>query len=179
MKYHSAVAAKEARKPIATVEVPPSVWAQTWTDRPTEPVVVGFRSLSEMALSEITGAAQTIANRWVPGGNERSPIWAEQYSAAVRYTSVGRALCQPDCADVPWWDYPDAVSPIAFSPEGAAWLFARLETALVASSVLASEEEPAELAAAIVEASTRELSPARRSQAARLLRAALDVLRGG
>lgn len=64
-------------------------------------------------------------------------------------------------------------------PEGAAWLFARLETALVASSVLASEEEPAELAAAIVEASTRELSPARRSQAARLLRAALDVLRGG
>lgn len=177
MKY-GAHKAKEARKPIATVEVPPSVWAQSWADRPLEPVTVGLRSLSEVQLSEVTGAAQSHANRIVPGGDERSQIWAGEYSAAVRFLSLGRALCQPDCADVPWWDYPDLLAPLALSPEGAAWLFARFTAAVVGSSVLAAEEDPAELAAQVMGAASgaSQLSPARRSQVARHLRAAIDIL---
>ena len=120
MKYADAARAKDANRPLATQEVPPSVWAQTWTERPREPVTVGLRSLAEVVLSEITGAAQSEANRVMPGGDERSAIWAGEYSAAVRRITLGRALCQPDCADVPWWDYPDLMSAQAFSPEGAA-----------------------------------------------------------
>jgi hypothetical protein len=182
VKYAAALAAKEARRPIAVVDVPVSVWAQTWLDRPIEVVTVGLRSLSEVTLSEITGAAATHAGKFVPGGDERSAIWAAEYSAAVRYTSLGRALCQPDCADAPWWDYPDMMSAQAFTPEGAAWLFARLETAMVGASVLASEEDPAELAASVAGlagGAVAGLSPAKRSQVARHLRAALDVLQGG
>jgi hypothetical protein len=181
VKYAAALKAKDANRPLATVEVPPSVWAQTWTERPREPVMIGLRSLAEVVLSEVTGAAQTEANRVVPGGDERSAIWAGEYSAAVRRISLGRAMCQPDHADVPWWDYPDLMSAQAFSPEGAAWLFARLDAAIVGRSVLASEEDPAELAARVMGASggAAGLSPAKRSQVARHLRAALDVLQGG
>jgi hypothetical protein len=180
MKYADARKAKEARRPLVVVDVPPSVWAQTWTERPVEVVTVGLRSLAETTLSEITGAAQTYANRFVPGGDERSEIWAGEYSAAVRFFSLGRALCQPDCADVPWWDYPDLLAPTAFGPEGSAWLYARFEAAVVGASVLASEEDPAELAGPVLEAvgAAASLPAARRSQAARHLRAALDVLQG-
>ena len=117
MKF-SAAQAKDARRPLAVQEVPPRVWAQTWLERPLEVVIVGFRSLAETTLSEITGAAQTHANRIVPAG-EGSALWADEYSAAVRFLSLGRAMTQPDCADAPWWDYADLLAPQAFSPEGA------------------------------------------------------------
>ena len=143
MKYADAQRAKDANRPLAVEEVPPSVWAQTWTERPREPVMIGLRSLAEVVLSEITGAAQTEANRIAPGGDDRSAIWAAEYSAAVRRISLGRAMCQPDHADVGWFNYPDLESAQAFSPEGAAWLFARLDAAIVGCSVLASEEDPA------------------------------------
>jgi hypothetical protein len=181
VKFADAQRMKEARRPIAVEDVPPSVWAQTWAERPLEVVRVGLRSLGEVVLSEITGAAQTIAGRVVPGGDERSQIWADEYCAAVRYTSIARALCQPDCADVPWWDYPDMMAPLAFSQEGSVWLYSRLETAIVRASPLASEEDPAELAGLVMGlvGGAGRLSPAKRSQVARLLRASLDVLRSG
>ena len=180
MKYADAQRAKDANRPLAVEEVPPSVWAQTWTERPREPVMIGLRSLAEVVLSEITGAAQTHANTFAPGLDERSAIWAAEYSAAVRRISLGRAMCQPDHADVGWFNYPDLESAQAFSPEGAAWLFARLDAAIVGRSVLASEEDPAELAARVMGASggAAGLSPAKRCQVARHLRAALDVLQG-
>ena len=104
-------------------------------------VTIGLRSLAEVVLSEITGAAQTEANRVVPGGDERSAIWAAEYSAAVRRISLGRAMCQPDHADVGWFNYPDLESAQAFSPEGAAWLFARLDAAIVKSAADKAMEE--------------------------------------
>ena len=180
MKYSDAIKAREARRPIATVEVPPRVWAQTWTDRPVEVVTIGLRSLGETMLSQIGGLATTHANRCVPGGDESSARWVEELSAAIRFYTLARALCRPECADVPWWDYPDMVAPIAFEPAGAAWLYARYSVAVVSKSVLGSEEAPealgAELATAMGRAAT--LPPAKRSQVACHLRAALDVLEG-
>ena len=178
MKF-SAAQAKDARRPLAVQEVPPRVWAQTWLERPLEVVIVGFRSLAETTLSEITGAAQTHANRIVPAG-EGSALWADEYSAAVRFLSLGRAMTQPDCADAPWWDYADLLAPQAFSPEGAAWLYARFSAAVVAGSPLASDEDPEELAGLVLglAGAAADMSAARRSQVARHLRAALDVLQG-
>jgi hypothetical protein len=173
--------ARAARVPLVTIEIPPSVWAQTWAERPIEPVTVGLRSLAETTLSEVTGAAMTKANRLVPGGDEHSKIWADEYNQGITIFALGRALCRPECADVPWWDYPDLQAPIAFSPAGAAWLYARFAAAMVSASVLASEEDPGALLVALgaLAGGVDRLSPARRSQASRHLRAALDILEGG
>jgi hypothetical protein len=172
--------ARAARRPIGTVEIPPRVWAQTWTERPLEAVTCGWRSLGETVLSEVTGAALTRANAQVPGGDETSALWRDEFNASVRMITIGRALTQPDCADVPWWSYPDMIAPMALSPEGAAWLFARYEVALVSASILASEEAPAELLATLVAARERfaTLTPAKASQASRHLRTVLDILGG-
>lgn len=178
MKYAEARTQKEARRPIVVVAVPPSVWAQTWPDRPVEAAEIGLRSLSEAALSEVTGASMARANRCHPGGDERSKLWTDEYNRVAVAYAVARALCQPDCADVPWWDYPDMMAPIAFTAEGAAWLYARLEAAMVAASPLASEEPAADLYAALgpLLGCVAHLSPARCAQVSRHLRAALDVL---
>ena len=180
MKYSDAIKAREARRPIATVEVPPRVWAQTWASRPLEPVTLGFRTLGETMLSQIVSLATMHADRLVPGGNETSARWADEWNAAVRRYSLGRALCQAESADVPWFDYPDLTASVAFDPAGAAWLYARYSVAVVSKSVLGSEEAPealgAELATAMGRAAT--LPPAKRSQVACHLRAALDVLEG-
>lgn len=177
MKYADA---QRARRPIGTVEIPARVWAQTWAERPTEPVTCGWRTLGEVVLSEITGAAQSRANRYVPAGDLDNALWRDEFNTSVRMFAVGRALTQPDCADVPWWSYPDLVAPMALTPEGAAWLYARFEAAVVAASILTTDESPGELSAALGAAvgGASELSPAKRAQVSRLLRAALDVLEG-
>lgn len=180
MKY-SAAQLKDQRRPLATQEIPPKVWAQTWAERPLELVACGFRSLGETQLGEITGAAITRANKLVPGGDERSVLWADEYNAAVQLGTLGRALCQPDCADVAWFDYPDMQPALHLSPEGRAWLYARFCVAMVSKSILSTEEAPEELATAIVGLIQRaaSLTPAKRAQTARHLRAALDILQGG
>lgn len=172
---------RAARAPLVIVECPPSIWAQTWTERPLDVVRIGLRSLSETTLGEVTGAAMTRANTLAPGGDETSSLWVDAYNAAVQLSAVGRAACQPDCADVPWWEYPDLQAPQQLSPAGAAWLYARLSAAVVSSSVLASEEAPDGLLVALLarSASFDALAPARRSQVSRHLRAALDALGGG
>lgn len=177
MKYADA---RAARRPIGTVEIPPRVWAQTWTERPLESVTCGWRSLGETVLSEVTGAALTRANAQVPAGDETSALWRDEFNASVRVLTIGRALTQPDCADVPWWSYPDMIAPMALSQEGAAWLFARFEAAMVSASILASEEAPGELLSALGAARDRlaSLTPAKASQAARHLRTVLDILGG-
>lgn len=180
MKYSDAIKAREARRPIATVEVPPRVWAQTWASRPLEPVTLGFRTLGETMLSQIVSLATMHADRLVPGGNETSARWADEWNAAVRRYSLGRALCQAESADVPWFDYPDLTASVAFDPAGAAWLYARYSAEVVDKSVLASDEDPADLFEELAPVLSRSvgLAPAQRSQVARHLRAVLDVLQG-
>lgn len=180
MKYAAAVAAKEARRPIVVVRVPPSTWAQTWPERPTEAVDVGLRSLSEAVLSQVTGAAMARASKFHPGGDERSRLWADEYNRAVVAYAVARALCLPDCADVPWWEYQD-LAVDRLTPEGAAWLYAALTAAMVRVSPLAAEEPPSDLYARLGAkmGEVGHLPPARAGQVSRLLRAALDVLTEG
>jgi hypothetical protein len=52
-----------------------------------------------VVLSEITGAAQSRANRYVPAGDLDNALWRDEFNTSVRMFAVGRALTQPECAD--------------------------------------------------------------------------------
>ncbi len=179
MKYNEAIG-EGARLPIDVFDVPASVWAQTWTERPTVTIRLGLRSLAEQTLSEVTGAAMVRANRCHPQGGEHDRLWADEYNRAVVAYAVGRSLCSPDSADVPWHDYPDMVALTSMTPEGAAWLYARLTAATAKASPLAAIESPISLLVGITERwhDVGALSDTRKAQLANLLRAALDIIEG-
>lgn len=178
-KYAAARAQPAANRPIWVGGIPPSAWSQGWPERPREVVEAGMRSLSETELSEIVGLAIARANKCHPAMGEDSILWMTEYNRTVVAFAVARALCQPGSADAPWWDYADLhVIQDHITNEGAAWLYARLEAAMIAVSPLASDEDPQELYHALAKrmAGVAHLSPERRSQAARHLRAVLDLL---
>jgi len=174
MKYAEA---SKTWKPIAVIKVPVSVWAQSWDERPTEETEIGFRSLSELELSEIEALARHRASASYPHGSERDALWAAEFMRHMVAHAVARALCRPESAAVLWFEYPDLVALRAFTPEGAAWLYARFEAACIAASPLVSDESPAALVVALggLGGAVESLTPARRSQVARHLRAALDA----
>ena len=177
MKYTEA---SKAWKPIAVIKVPVSVWAQSWDERPTEEASIGFRSLSELELSEIEALARHRASQAYPQGTERDTLWGAEFMRHMVTYAVGRAMCRPESVAVTWFEIPDLVAPKALTPEGAVWLYARFEAACVAASPLVSDESLADLLVAFAarQSALVDLSPARRSQIAPHLRTALDAIGG-
>lgn len=175
--YAAAVAARP-RAPAGVCMVPPWVWAQTWTDRPTEPVRVGLRTLSAQDLDDARAGAESKADKAHPGSHG-SDVWTEAYNAALMLKALGRALCQPDGADAPWWDYADLIAPGAIEPtKGAVWLFGELAVATVRAAALGGERAPGELLEELAGLPATAWSEARRSRVARFLDAALDAATG-
>lgn len=176
-KYAATVAA--SRAPLAVRNIPPTVWAQTWTDRPTEVVKLGLRTLSEEDLSAIASLATSRASRYYPGLTDADDAWVEEYNRAVRWGMAGRALCSPESTDVPFWDYPDQVAPMALEPHGAAWLCAELEVETVRRSPLpVGDDEAQGTITKIIESlgTLQAMSPAGRHLVVRHLRAALAAM---
>ena len=179
MSTFAAAVAARPRAPARVCQVPPWVWAQTWTDRPVAPVPVGLRTLSAQDLADARSGAESKANKAHPGSHG-SAIWVEAYNSALMIAALARALCSPECADVPLWDYADGVAPMAIEPtKGAVWLWAELEVATAGAAVLEVEAGPLELLAAVqarAEAITA-MPEARRHRIARHLDAALEAMR--
>ena len=181
MSTFAAAVAARPRAPARVCQVPAWVWAQTWTDRPTEPLPVGLRTLSAQDLADARGWAESKADKAHPGSHG-SAIWIEAYNSALMIGALGRALCSPECADVPFWDYADGVAPMAIEPtRGAVWLWSELEVATAGAAVLEVEAGPLELLAAVQAGaeSIPAMSEARRHRIARHLDAALTIMRAG
>lgn len=181
MTTFAAAVAARPRAPARVLSVPPWVWAQTWADRPVEPVAMGLRTLSAQDLDDARSGAASKASKAHPSATTSNPVWIEAYNSALMLSALGRALCSPDCADVPYWDFPDLIAPGAIEPtRGAVWLWSELEVATVGGAALGGEPGPLELLAAIQGAadSIPAMSADRRHRIARHLDAALDLMRG-
>lgn len=167
--------------PIVVLQVPPSVWAQTWADRPRETLALGLRRLSDTDLADASSAADAEARRLHPHAEETDGLWVEAYNRRLVKLAVGRALCSPESADVGWWDYPDFLAPKALEDAGAVWLYNELISASTATSMLAVEDNGPALLAELADAWHRvvALPLARRQLVLRHLRAAIDVVEAG
>ena len=163
---------------MATRTLQPSVWAQTWTDRPTDPIEVGLRRLSETDLGEVESLANRRSQQLHPNDPE---LAARAFNRALTKYALGRALCSPECADVPFWDSPDVVAMLAFDDAGAAWLYAEFQAETVRTSLLGHEGDPLEILTRLGEQCTEiaGLPLVKRHQVTRLLAGALAILEEG
>jgi hypothetical protein len=169
--------ASRAALPIWVGEIPPTVWAQSWADRPRDVVTLGMRSLSEEALSQVSSMASARASRFQPNASPDSDLWIGEYNRALVCLTVGRALCTADSADVPFWDYPDLVSPTALDPKGALWLWGLLSVELTRASAIVPVEPPLDLLTKLIHKlqDIEALPIAKRNQVCKFLAAALEV----
>ena len=167
-----------ARAPMATRTVPPSVWAQTWTDRPTEPIEVGLRRLSETDLGQIESLANRRAQQLHP---EDAELASRAFNRALVKYALSRMLCSPECADVPFWDMPDLVAMIAFDDAGASWLYAEAYVETVRTSALGHEGDALNFLTQLGErcGEIGSLPLVKRHQVTRLLAGALAILDEG
>ena len=166
------------RAPMATRTVPPTVWAQTWTDRPTEALELGLRRLSETDLGQIESLANRRAQQLHP---EDAELASRAFNRALVKYALSRILCTPDCADVPFFDVPDLVAMIAFDDAGASWLYAEAYMETVRTSPLGHEGDPLEALMRLGErcAEIANLPLVKRYQVIRLVLTALAILDEG
>jgi len=116
------------RKPARIVLVPPRAFADGWSGRPTEPIAVGLRLLSE---AHVTGARAEASKQVVAafmgedGTVSDHGAFNDAFNDALLGHLVAGALCDPNSTDAPHPLFPLAADlvPLAFSPEGLRFLY--------------------------------------------------------
>lgn len=171
---------KKASRPAPTTLVlQPWVFADQWEGRPTEPVCVGLRLMSEAQKGQARGEAERVAR-------EMHELDYELYLEArddflVRF-AVAHGVCDPNDVTKPHPILPYAEDQVrdALTPRGARFIHDALYRFHVASSPLspeATEEDLDDLMAAIDEGVLADLSPSREALVRRFLGYALEEIR--
>jgi hypothetical protein len=80
--------------------VPPSAFADTYYDRPTDPICVGLRTIADGDVNAARSQAQKWADKSHPNATledpERFSIWIECYNDALLRWMVARGTCDPN-----------------------------------------------------------------------------------
>lgn len=145
MGAFSQVLAGQSRKAARAVLLPPSAFADTWADKPDEPVLVGVRIIGEGDMMEARGVAARTADKFHPGSGPHDDVWIEAFNQSLMHYAIATATCHPDNAAEPFWDMAYDVVPCALSEGGALRLFDEIETLKVTESPLAAEATAEEL----------------------------------
>lgn len=133
MKSPFAAATSAVRPPQRVETLPPSAWAETWADRPREPVKVGLRLVSDKTLEN----AVHFAEKHADARATHDDVWVEQYNAALRRHALGQILCSPTDASRPYFQgAPDILVGLALRPETMTFLWERFELLKIAASPL-------------------------------------------
>lgn len=99
-EQHLQSAAKAPPRPAQKViEVPPEVWAPTWSNRPTSMVKIGLRLISLDADVLITDEADAMATAKHP---KHSADWTTIYNDCLMRGVVLEMLCEPDDISKRW-----------------------------------------------------------------------------
>lgn len=117
-----AQATRQALPPAKTLVLEPSVWADTWANRPKEPVCVGFRRMADGEKSKARVEAERLAFDLHPklGSN-----WIEAYNDALRRQIAALGICSPNDVNQPseFLPYAEELVRIALTSDGAQKIF--------------------------------------------------------
>jgi hypothetical protein len=172
----------ETRAAPRVVELPGTAFADTWGNRPKlgKTVKVGLRLTSSADLQYFRTEASKRAARAFPDDEERR---IEAFHDAFCREALGRALCQPDDASLPFWDVQADAVFVALTPAGVRTLCEEYEVLKAATDPLGEEVDDArlhalgELIAAGDAWSAMPFEQARKVR--RLLGRALTMIEGG
>ena len=148
---------KRAAVPQCVVEIPVASWSTTWVNRPSEPVKVGLRLISEADASSARAEAAKKALRYHPSEDDEDGR-VEAYNGALMVAALGCAICDPDDVNASFleWTSPTAQLAVSMTPTGIDLLYGHLDMFTMAESPSlpeATDEDVAEMATALLDGS--------------------------
>jgi hypothetical protein len=121
--------AKTVIAPPTTINVPQSVWAHTWEERPKTDLTAGMRLISDAEVQTGQHLARKFATELHPGDTMRErELWVMAYEDALIRHVAARALCDAHNVDEPFRPIAPAPEDIMASkdfvqPDGVRYLF--------------------------------------------------------
>jgi hypothetical protein len=114
-------AAQETKKPDRIVVIPPSLFAATYRNRPTAEVAIGLRVISErdVQIGRAAASKHMVTLYGTDTGKIRDPeqaygCWNDTWLAYA----IGKAACDPNDADKPYFTFAEEEVARALSSEG-------------------------------------------------------------
>jgi hypothetical protein len=171
-------------RPARVILVPPSAFADGWGSKPSDPIAIGLRRLSEGAVAAArAGASEEAVTAYKNESGEirdTAAFW-DAFNDALLQRLVAAALCDPNDVHAPHPLFPLAVDmvPIAFAREGLLLVWHELERLTVEASTLIaplSDDGVAELVALLQGNALERLPRDQATPVRRLLAHVLGVL---
>jgi hypothetical protein len=167
--------AKAARRPSLVLKLYPAVFAETWDDRPREPVDVGIRTIGEREFSDARRSAARQAWAEYPDDNEE-PLRDAAFNDHLHANCAARAACAPHDITIPFFgDMAEDQIGLALTEEGIRTISAALDRATVGESPIYPEAADADFAR-LAEAAPAALAAMSGGRARRLRRLAHFLL---
>lgn len=150
----SAFSEVETRKPPSFALVAPAAFADTWSDKPREPVAIGLRLIADSDLHAARAQAAARANTAHPDVDLQesdlfnAQLWADSYHCALMAWIVARGMCDPNDVSLPWKPFeaaPEDMARDCLSANGVGFIFDAWERMRIASDPTQREADAGEL----------------------------------
>lgn len=171
-----------ARKPTRMLMVPVSAFADDWRERPTAPVAVGLRLLSEKDCELAMSLAASATIEFFKGADQVNRAAVDDvYRSRMMAFAVARAVCDPNDVMQGHPLFPALEDQISefFAPTGIAFIYEALDTMTVELSPLvpvATDEDLVLLRAHLRAGTVLKLPPGEQRAARRLLGRVVEAL---
>lgn len=140
-------AARKTTPAPRVAALPPSAFADTWKNRPTEITRIGIRLVSETDFEEARKNAVAEAWQTFPEDRDREPRLAA-FDSTLKRELLVFATCEPDNIDAPFFkSIPNATIAIGLRDATIARLFEELEQLSASTSPLIPEATDDDLSA--------------------------------
>ena len=184
MATHESV---RTRKPASVIVIPVSAFAEDWEHRPTAPIAVGLRLLSEL---DAQGATRDAARTTVeffhlgePGATRPSQdVQNDVYVSRIMGFAIARAICDPNDIHRMHDQLPALEDHVFrdFTPDGIKHVFQQLQLATAKVSPLSPVADASDVALLVVHLRAETIAKLPRAEqlaVLRLLGCALETLR--
>lgn len=130
------------REAPCTVEMAPAFWADNRPAKPTVPVKVGLRLVSEKDFEHASERAAKEACIAHPNAED---MQVEHYNNRLMGLVMAEATCRPDDVATPYFAIADAKIFLDLTPEGIRYLWDHYEALAISTSPTAPEATDEEL----------------------------------
>lgn len=139
----SAIKAAQPKRASYVVEMDPSLWVEARPNRPTAPVKLGIRIVSEADVARARSVAEAFATR-MHRDLASQEIWVESYNSHLMATILFDAVVHPDNIERRWFERDSQVT-LDLTSNGIQFLWDHYEMHRVATSTIAPEATDEEL----------------------------------
>lgn len=139
----SAMKAAVPKRAQCVVEVPPSLWTEGRPNKPTTPVRVGLRIVSEADVARARSVAESFANQ-MHRDLASQDVWVESYNSHLIATILFEAVVLPDNVEKRWFARDSQVA-LDLTTNGLRFLWDQYEIYQVSTSTIAPEATDGEL----------------------------------